>query len=163
MRAIVIATFFSFLFVACKSGEKKNNTDKAEGLPELTFSVLSEGDNGGFETDTLFLYLTKKQFEEGWKKLHSNYVDHPPLPEVDFSSTMVVVLAMGERNKGGYHLEATKLLEKPNQLALYVNYISPAENCILAEVMTYPYLVISIPKRDKLVAVSKNQLIRECK
>lgn len=149
-------------FTNCKNSEKKNYKDKGNSA-EVSFSILSEGNNGGFEQDTLLLIRNSEEMKAGWKKLFSNFVEQPDMPSVNFANQMVVILSMGEKNSGGYSLEISKVVEKELQLAVFANYISPGQNCIVAEVISYPFVVISIPKKDKLVAVSKNNVIAECK
>lgn len=165
MKRIIFSFFFllfTLLFTNCKNSEKNNSKGK-EISSEVPFSVLSEGNNGGFEQDTLLLIRSSEEMQAGWKKLFSNFVEQPDMPSVHFANQMVVILSMGEKNNGGYSIEVSKVVEKELQLAVFANYISPGQNCIVAEVISYPFVVISIPKKDKLVAISKNNVIAECK
>jgi len=161
---IVTLFFYSllFLFLSCKNSEK-NNTQNKSTSAEVAFTILSEGSNGGFDKDTLILIRSNDEMKENWKKLFSNFVELPDMPTVNFSNQMVVMLNMGEKNNGGYNINVTSVVEKEQQLAVYADYITPGSNCMVAEVISYPFTVIAIPKKDKLVAVNKKPIVSECK
>jgi hypothetical protein len=163
MRIINFCFYFLLILItSCKSTEKGNTQNKSASA-EVPFTVLSEGSNGGFDKDTLILIRSNDEMNENWRKLFSNFVELPDMPAVNFSNQMVVILNMGEKNNGGYNISVTSVVEKELQLAVYADYISPGPNCLVAEVISYPFTVIAIPQKDKLVAVSKKAVVSECK
>jgi len=86
-----------------------------------------------------------------WKENGAN----APLPAVDFSREMVVGVFVGTRSTAGYGVEIVRAIG--NSSTLVVEYVetAPSRDTITAQVLTAPYHLAAIPKRDGTVMFKK--------
>ena len=86
-----------------------------------------------------------------WKENGAN----APLPAVDFSREMVVGVFVGTRPTAGYGVEIIRAIG--NSSTLVVEYVetAPSRDTITAQVLTAPYHLAAIPKRDGTVVFKK--------
>ena len=72
------------------------------------------------------------------------------LPEVDFSRSSVVAVYMGKYSTAGYQLELAAETAEINdhELTLFVSWVEPPVDALVAQVITSPCLFVSIPKGD---------------
>ena len=86
-----------------------------------------------------------------WKENGAN----PPLPAVDFSREMVVGVFVGTRPTAGYGVEIVRAIG--NSSTLVVEYVetTPSRGTITAQILTAPYHLVAIPKRDGTVVFKK--------
>jgi hypothetical protein len=72
-------------------------------------------------------------------------------PSVDFTRLSVIAVYMGRKPTAGYQVSlassAAKIGEH-NELTLLVSWIEPPGDALLAQVITSPCILVSIPKRD---------------
>ncbi len=83
-------------------------------------------------------------FKSIWKQLSTQTPD--PIPEIDFSREMVVLVAMGQKPTGGYFVEITKIQPAGKRLRIEVFRKSPPPDAILAQVVTSPFHLVAVPK-----------------
>ena len=78
-----------------------------------------------------------------------------PLPAVDFSREMVVGVFAGTRPTAGYGVEIVRAIG--NSSTLVVEYVetAPPRDAITAQILTAPYHLAAIPKRDGTVIFKK--------
>ena len=86
-----------------------------------------------------------------WKENGAN----APLPAVDFTREMVVGVFVGTRPTAGYGVEIVRAIG--NSSTLVVEYVeaAPSRDTITAQVLTAPYHLAAIPKRDGTVVFKK--------
>ena len=77
------------------------------------------------------------------------------LPAVDFSREMVVGVFVGTRPTAGYGVEIVRAIG--NSSTLVVEYVetAPSRDTITAQILTAPYHLAAIPKRDGTVTFKK--------
>ena len=78
-----------------------------------------------------------------------------PLPPVDFSREMVVGCSWGRARRPVTAVEIVRAIG--NSSALVVEYVetAPSRDTITAQVLTAPYHLAAIPKRDGTVTFKK--------
>ena len=97
------------------------------------------------------------QSEEEWAEVFSGESG------VDFNKYSVLAEFVGQRNTGGYSVEILEVTESDNSINLFVKEMIPGENCMVTQVISYPFDVIVIPKTDKtLVEVEYRQEVYDC-
>lgn len=55
-----------------------------------------------------------------------------------------LILALGERPTGGYHVNVSKVEQRDNILHVYAEEKAPAEGAMVIQVISYPYTVVSV-------------------
>ena len=90
-----------------------------------------------------------------WGALWKENGAKSPLPAVDFSREMVVGVFVGTRSTAGYGVEIVRAIG--NSSTLVVEYVetAPSRGTITAQVLTAPYHLVAIPKRDGTVVFKK--------
>jgi hypothetical protein len=85
-------------------------------------------------------------------------------PTIDFKNYGVVLVQMGQKRSAGYRLElpAQELVVKAGAMKLQVNWIEPAPGAMVAQVITHPCLLVSVPLADfhRLDVVDQHQQVR---
>lgn len=96
-----------------------------------------------------------------WEAINQSAFRKPPLPEIDFSREMVVVVASGERPSSGYSILVDSAYERNDQLEINVVSRSPL-HCAVLTVMTDPLDIALLPKSERSVVFKETEVVHEC-
>ena len=83
-----------------------------------------------------------------WRTLWRQHGGDRPMPSVDFAKETVVGVFMGSRPTAGYDIAITKTLEKDGTMWVFYRERTPARGLVLAQVLTFPFHLVAIPKAD---------------
>ncbi len=130
---------------------------------ELAFQALVYGEYGSEITKTNVVARSEAEFKTLWRSFVPAHYPPPSvgiLPSVDFSTQMVIGVALGERSTGGYGIEITKVkvVEMRNELEVYVREALPGSGCPVIEALTQPFHIVSVGRVDKPVVFKTEQL-----
>jgi len=78
-----------------------------------------------------------------------------PAPQVDFDKEMVVGVFMGSRPTGGYSVTITGITERDGSLVVTYGETSPRPGAMTAQVLTFPYHLVAVPKHSGEVKFEK--------
>ena len=78
-----------------------------------------------------------------------------PLPKVDFSSRMVVAVFLGSRPTAGYAVEIADVKTEGKAVTVEWRERRPPADGILAQVITAPAHIVSIPRADGVITFRK--------
>ena len=67
-------------------------------------------------------------------------------PDVDFSQQMAVVALMGRQATAGYDIQVTEVRDTGKYTSVYVQQTTPVPGSVVAQVVTYPYHIVLVPK-----------------
>lgn len=87
-------------------------------------------------------------WEQIWLQVTAHYQPQPPVPEVDFGSSMIVLAAMGGRATGGYAISVDDVYEAEGRLYAMVRETSPGPGCGVTTALTAPMTAVLVPGRD---------------
>jgi hypothetical protein len=76
----------------------------------------------------------------------------PRPPRVDFSRREVVLVAVGPRSSTGYSLHVVRVTQSGN-IDILVHERTPSLGETVEPVITFPYLLLTVPKSGKHVSV----------
>lgn len=98
-----------------------------------------------------------------WSQIYLRQSPVPPLPAIDFSRDMIVVVALGSHSTGGYGI----LLEGASEagtggIAVTVRSVSPGSNCVVTEAFTQPVDIALLPLRDGAVRFLERSQVSDC-
>jgi PrcB C-terminal len=77
----------------------------------------------------------------------------PGAPALDFGRRRGVLVALGPRSSSGYALEVESVREERRRVVVTVRERSPSLGQAVRPGVTYPFLLITIPRADKPVEV----------
>lgn len=90
-----------------------------------------------------------------WAALWKQNDADAPLPPVDFSREMVVGVFSGTRPTAGYGVEIIRVVGGSGRLVVEYIETTPSRDTITAQILTAPYHLAAIPKRDGEVTFKK--------
>jgi hypothetical protein len=120
--------------------------------------------NAGIWDELRIVIRDRETWNGVWKRIcrpdpfHDPYPSLLPLPEIDFSREMLVVVAMGLRPSGSYRIIVNSAHERDNRLDVEVENISPCGAAFA--VMTAPVDIVRLPKTD--LPVTFREVRRVC-
>lgn len=100
----------------------------------------------------------RDEFNDFWKRLASPGRWLPPLPEVDFSKEMIVVVGMGLRPSPGFIIMIDGACEVDGQVELFVSKVEDGPCGVVPAVITSPADVVRIPRSDLPVVFRETQV-----
>ena len=98
--------------------------------------------------------VTVRSADEWTKLWRAHSADKAP-PAVDFSREMVVGVFLGSRPTSGYAVEITSVREEAASLVVQYRTGSPSGDMITAQVITSPFHLVAIPRREGDVRFEK--------
>jgi PrcB C-terminal len=164
--------FFCLLLVASAgvSVLLANQKTQQEGTP-VPFTGLDPKQSGPDRPVTTYSGITKPLrvvirdqdgWREFWKELFSRQQPVPPLPDIDFSREMLIVVAMGERNTGGFTIMVDAVYEKEKKLQVFVKSTGPGKNCMVTQALTQPVDIVRVLKSDHEVVFRETSVSINC-
>jgi len=114
-------------------------TVAAQSPPPRT---VDKGDFSNVDTATQAVVRN----DAAWKALWQRHAGDRPMPAIDFGKDMVVGVFMGSRPTAGYDIAITKTLEKDGALWVWYRERMPARGVMLAQVLTFPFHLVAVPK-----------------
>jgi hypothetical protein len=108
---------------------------------------------------------------EVWKRIYSIDPDHlnpnggqlPPLPEIDFSREMVIVVGMGRRPSSAYGIFIDSAYERNYGLEVVVRSVENRKGCGAMTVMTAPVDIVRLPRTDRPVLFRETEVVPDCR
>ncbi len=97
-----------------------------------------------------------------WREAAPPREPAPTRPDVDFTTSMLLVAAMGQRGTGGYEIHIERVYERDGELIAVVREISPGAGCMLIQALTSPIEVVKIPRYDGPVSFVEERERRDC-
>ena len=160
---LLLIILSSLVFFSCKPSEKTTKSS-AELVKQEAIAVaeLNSGNNGAFLTRENKVIRNEAELKAVWDDAFKNSSKKGPLPEVDFTKNIVVLVALGERNSGGYHINFKSASLKGDNLAVVVEETSPGATCMLTTAMTYSYQIVQLNCQAKNVTFTSEEKVMNC-
>ncbi len=107
------------------------------------FSVLATGTVSNYEGARAVELITTV---EAWRRAWDRVGGGRRLPDVNFDTHAVVVVYQGRQPTGGYSIEITGIKRVGTVLAVSVSERRPASGDITTQVISSPFVAVSIPR-----------------
>ena len=125
--------------------------------------LASAGANGWDDAATVVV-RDRDTWQATWNKMHERLAGtRPPLPAVDFSAEMVVVIAIGARSSSGFGVTITRASESDGVITVDALSTGPGPGCITLQVITYPIDVVRLPRRSSAVYFRVGAGVTSCR
>jgi hypothetical protein len=115
----------------------------AEEAKPVEFSLLATGTMSEREGGRAVELITD---EAGWRRAWETIGAGRPLPDVSFDTRAVVVAYQGQQHTGGYSVEISAIKRLGTVLAVSLNERRPASGSLTTQVITSPFVAVSIPR-----------------
>lgn len=125
----------------------------AASAMSLPFQTIEKSYDSGIDEELIEVYRSREHFDAFWRRNKSNQSKLGKVPDVDFTSQMVVAVYWGTKNSGGYDLEITSINQDEERNVLVVTYLtaSPPPGAMLTMALTQPHHIITLDASDKTV------------
>lgn len=123
----------------------------------LLHGSASPGANGSHIRPGLFLVRTPENWSGHWKTLMKGVKPIPDPPPVDWTSEVVVLLVLGHRESGGYHITITDVVARWHHLEIHATEERPGTG-VTTEAETMPVHAVAVPiaaTRDTLLLIQR--------
>ncbi|GAB4258993.1 MAG: hypothetical protein Kow0079_16190 [Vicingaceae bacterium] len=144
--------------------ETKSSIENHEGMDaSVPFIEIASGLNSKFDKETAKIITNETEFEKVWKIANGNLMNPDPMPEVDFENKILIVVAAGEKNSGGYYIQVESIADVRTHLMVNIEETAPGKGCAVTEAITYPYQIIELDKPNKTIRFNTTEKIVDCK
>jgi hypothetical protein len=92
-----------------------------------------------------------------WAKLWQQHSPDRQRPAVDFAKDMIVGVFMGSRSTAGYNISIVSTFAKDGNVLVRYQESAPRPGTMAAQVLTFPYHLVAIPKAAGDVKFEKIQ------
>src|SRR5438046_1049195 len=106
--------------------------------------TLEKGDQSSVEDAKQVLVRTDAELRQLWQQ-HS---PERPMPKVDFAREMLVGVFMGSRPNAGFSTAIVSATAANGALIVRYSENKPAAGTVSAQILTFPYHIVAIPKAD---------------
>ena len=112
--------------------------------PAVTTRTIEKGDQSNVDDSRHVLVRTDAE----WSRLWQQHATGRPKPSIDFSKEMVVGLFMGSRPTAGFSTAVVSTTAGNGALIVRYTETFPPPGGVTAQVLTFPYHLVAIPKTD---------------
>jgi len=157
-------TTFSYKVISQDASNNESESDDYAftTFKELAFETIEKGYVSGFRERSFRVVTNNSDWQNLWDIVNSIRTPQPPLPEIDFTETMIIAVFQGCKPTGGYSIEITKVVETESALEVYVEETSPGPWCVVTCALSEPHHIIKIPKSDKEFIFEVEQKVLTC-
>ncbi len=134
--AIVAVGIGVFVFSSGR-GDLSDTSSSAVAVP---FTEIAKGSQSAIERRVNYLITSSSQFGELWKMITATGTP----PKIDFKTHAVIAVFAGQKPATGYAIAVAKI-EDASVRMVSITLAKPSDNCILAQSITTPYQLISVP------------------
>ena len=116
----------------------------AQPSPPLT--TLAKSDACGIERADEAVVRTVAEWASLWKA----HAPERPMPDVDFSKSMVLAVFLGSRPTSGYSVEIRRIVRGAETIVEYVER-QPDPQTMTAQILTAPCHIVAVAKQEGAV------------
>lgn len=157
------AVAFALLGCACVNPEVSTSPPAADiAIVRLRPEPYSFTFVSGFDKPARLVIRDAANWEAVWAETFKNG-SAPPIPAIEFSREMVVLVALGSHPSGGYGILIDGAAETgTNTVAVTVRSISPGPKCAVTQAFTQPVDIARLPRRDGVVRFVERSELTAC-
>jgi hypothetical protein len=120
-----------------------SNVETEDRTNVVEFSVLATGAMSGHEGGrTVELITTESEWRRAWALVGGGR----SRPEINFNSRACIIVYQGQKPTGGYSIEIAEIRRDGTVLAVEVKERRPAFGDVTTQVITSPFVAVSIPR-----------------
>jgi hypothetical protein len=117
------------------------------------FRTIDSGAQSNIDSPRQAVARTPAEWDALWRA-HSG-PGRRGAPTIDFDRETVVAVFLGSRPTGGFSVAIVSATERDGTLVVAYNEASPQPGAIVAQVLTFPYHIVAVPKHAGPVTFEK--------
>ena len=134
--AVVAVGIGVFMF----SSGRGDLSDNSLAATVVSFTEIAKGSQSVVERRVNYLITSSGQFDELWKMVTATGTP----PKIDFKTHSIIAVFAGQKPTAGYAIAVAKI-EDASARMVSITLAKPSDSCILAQSITTPYQLISVP------------------
>ncbi len=135
------------------SREANSGEGSAEQSTSIDFSVLATGTMSNYEgLRAIELITNQNDWERAWRAIGNDR----PTPDVNFNTRACIIVYQGRKPTGGYSISITEIRRHELTIAVSASEQRPAPGNMTTQVITSPFVAISIPRPPNGASVRLN-------
>ncbi|MGI5460099.1 protease complex subunit PrcB family protein [Streptomyces sp. CA-249302] len=115
------------------------------GPVEIPFRDLVRQHNSTARTFFAEAVKDQESWDVLWRNISGNRIPPPEPPAVDWASSMVLFVAIGTRNTGGYSVEITRLVREDDVVRVEARETRPGPRQPVTCAITEPFHAVTLP------------------
>lgn len=116
---------------------------------DVPVTIVAAETYSGLDRPTSRLIRSEAEFKSVWKRIHRGRKPLPPLPVVDFEHDMLILVAMGSRNSGGFGIDVARVIRDDASLHILVRTRCPAPDAIVTMALVQPMQLVKVAAGDQ--------------
>ena len=129
----------------------------------LPVDSLHQNGMSGLAKPTEVVVRSPDEWSTWWSRVVSSYLTRkPPLPAVDFTTHMVVVVGTGGHSLAGYSVSADSAIVSNGRLTVYLTDRGPGPGCVSGTGPSRPVAVVRVPRRSEPVLFKTHTVRGHC-
>ena len=136
----------------------------AQQAEEVPFETVIKYSSNGPRKELQRIVTDKRDWKRIWKKAHRNFPSVPPLPEVDFSQRMIIVVAFEYLPDPSYTIAISKIIMTEDMLRVVVKETTRSGRfCAPSpDILVYPLHIVEAERvKNKLIRNVQFEVERE--
>jgi hypothetical protein len=121
-----------------------------------------QNDDSNLSAPGTFVIRDAAELRRVWTEL---FGDRParPLPAIDFSRHMLVIVAIGEQPTSGFQVRIGRAERTPRGIVVHVTVLRPGPDCVVNQVITRPVGIARLPQTDRPVRFEFERGVAPCR
>jgi hypothetical protein len=131
--------------------------------PEVNLPVtrVIQGYFSAGEASQRLVIRSQADLTAAWDAIFRIFSEPPELPIIDFSQEMLIIARAGSKPSGGYCITVDSAVGNRRSMTVTVRSGGPTANNAVLPVVTHPYDVVRVPRRDE-VTFTEVSFIANC-
>ena len=130
------------LLVACAAG----TSGGSEATVEHPFETILSQAHSGIREPRREVIRDEASWARLWAEIHAVVTPAPPLPPVDFAQHMLIAVALGQRQSGGFGVKVRGVASRGERLEVSVAESCPAAGAMVTMSLTQPVEVVRVAR-----------------
>lgn len=120
----------------------------------IPFRTLARGYQSGVSDAGVVVARDEDAWRALWRRHAATVLPRPEPPAVDFEHEMVVGVTLGTRSTGGFGVEVARVVAAEDGLVVEATERIPAPGAMVPQVITQPFHMVAVPRREGDVRLS---------
>lgn len=112
----------------------------------VLFDTVHHEKDSGIRAARTELITSDARWQQTWAEIVSRQSPQPPLPAVDFSSSVLILVARGETNNACRHIEIDRMALRGDRFDVAVKDSRSPPSCPCLAVVIHPVHVVAVPR-----------------
>lgn len=126
----------------------------------VVFETIEEGSHGIFSERKNFVIKSGNEWHDLWGEIHQN--GSVSLPDIDFSTQMVLALFQGQKPSGGYSIAVDRVTDSGGAVTVSILESEPGSGCRVTEALTTPYYLLKLKRFDGPIVSTLERIVVPC-